>query len=421
MTSSTTTPAMGALQHLTTTDTIESTRLPTTHGRNAAKHSNQHPTTSTTKPLYCHMEPIPLSSATTSDPWIASDEASATNACHPWAHIPALAANSETCLASDEQPPNPSTHQKPKMNAFPHHPKQTPATHAPPTGNKECKFAMPSYETHATTPHHYEKTATTHPIGPSNSTEKNSQSSHSQCLQKTNTNRATPDTAIITDNTLDQLPGLTPNILTPNLREHNLTMPPIWSAIVQDSTSTPDFCKQTMSEVDDQWNIPQHPYYKPKIPPYERKRPRIAKINRRNQPGRGGTAGRTRIQHPHQELSQCREHQHNTAQEHNNDETNKKDGTHQHNNDVWQAQKTDESKYELCRGSCSESQEDACDDDMKQPHKLEMTFDKEPNNPMILETNAHELNTNEPNDRMIIETNTKDLKNLKPTTDRSRL
>jgi hypothetical protein len=33
--------------------------------------------------------------------------------------------------------------------------------------------------------------------------------------------RATPDTAIITDNTLDQLPGLTPNILTPNPREHN--------------------------------------------------------------------------------------------------------------------------------------------------------------------------------------------------------
>jgi hypothetical protein len=57
---------------------------------------------------------------------------------------------------------------------------------------------------------------------------------------------------------------------------------------------------------------------------------------------------------------------------------------------------------------------------MKQLHKLEMTFDKEPNNPMILETNAHELNTNEPHDRMIIETNTKDLKNLKPTTDTER-
>jgi hypothetical protein len=232
--------------------------------------------------------------------------------------------------------------------------------------------------------------------------------------------RATPDTAIITYKTLDQSPGLTPNILTPNQREHNLTMPPIWSAIVQDSTSTPDFCKQTMSEVDDQWNIPQHPNYEPKIPPHERKRPRIANINRRNQPGRGGTAGRTRIQHPHQELSQCREHQHNTAQEHDTDQTNKKDGTCQHNNDVWQAQKTDESKYELCRGSHSKSQEDACDDDMKKLHKLEMTFDKEPNNPMILETNTHELNTNEPNDRMIIETNAKDLKTFKPTTDAER-
>jgi hypothetical protein len=190
MTNSTTTPAMGALQHSTTTDTIESTRLPTTHRRNAAKHSNQHPTTSTTKPFHsCCMEPIPPSLATTSDPWIASDEASATNACHPWAHIPGLTANSETCLASDDQPANPSTHQKPKMNAFLHHPKQTPATCAAPTGRKECKFATPSYETHATTPHHCEKNpAMTHPIGPSNSTEQNSQSSHSQCLQKTNAN-----------------------------------------------------------------------------------------------------------------------------------------------------------------------------------------------------------------------------------------
>jgi hypothetical protein len=52
---------------------------------------------------------------------------------------------------------------------------------------------------------------------------------------------------------------------------------------------------------------------------------------------------------------------------------------------------------------------------MKQLHKLK--FDKEPNNPMILETNTHELNTNAPNDRMIIETNANDLKNLKATTD----
>jgi hypothetical protein len=192
--------------------------------------------------------------------------------------------------------------------------------------------------------------------------------------------RATPDIAIITDNTLDQLPGLTPNILNPNLREHTLTMPSIWSAIVQASTSTPDFYKQTTSEVDDQWNIPQHPNYEPKTPPHERKRPRITNINRKNQPGRGGTAGRHRIQHPHQEPSPCQEHQHNTAQEHNTDETKKKDSTpHQHHNDVWQEQKANESKYGLCRGSCSESQEDAHDDDMKQPRKLETTFDKEPN------------------------------------------
>jgi hypothetical protein len=38
--------------------------------------------------------------------------------------------------------------------------------------------------------------------------------------------RATPDTAIITDNTLDQLPRLTPDILTPNLREVPLSKTP---------------------------------------------------------------------------------------------------------------------------------------------------------------------------------------------------
>jgi hypothetical protein len=74
-------------------------------------------------------------------------------------------------------------------------------------------------------------------------------------------------------------------------------MTPVWSTIVKDSTSTPDIYKQTISAVDSQWNIPQHPK-SDTTPPHERKRARFTDINRKSHTGRGRTStGRGRTNH----------------------------------------------------------------------------------------------------------------------------
>ena len=195
--------------------------------------------------------------------------------------------------------------------------------------------------------------------------------------------RVTPETAIIVATTLHLLPGLTPGILLPNLRNFNhLTSTPIWSTIVRDSTSTPDIYRQTISAVDNQWNTSTPQQLKnqdTKTPPPERKRPRF-----NTNSGRGGTPSRGRGRG------------YNTA-------TPNQNPLNHHPRQDQQVHWYDEHNwYDI---KYSESLDEAHHKNMEELHHLETIVERDKNKP----TKDQVMVDNEPN--------TKDLKNLRMTTD----